>query len=246
MLTLSRREFLQTSGLALAGVPFLSPKGWLSLLTYDDTIRYGFASDKVLARRQPILEATPFGFYQKGALLRYQRAIEDNDDWLKIINDTNLHDPKQELAHGDIYVQRSRVAELQPDQLTPLSPDVPVSQKRVEITLSHPQKLTAYEGSRIFRSSLITAGLWNTTPTGEFNVLWKARARYMQGSDYDLPGVPWVAYFTELGHALHGAYWRKEKEFGRPGSHGCINLSLPEANLIWRWAARGTRVIIHA
>ena len=44
---------------------------------------------------------------------------------------------------------------------------------------------------------------------------------------YELPGVPWVSYFTGNGVAFHGAYWHDN--FGAPVSHGCINLSPADA-----------------
>ena len=39
---------------------------------------------------------------------------------------------------------------------------------------------------------------------------------------YELPGVPWVSYFTGNGVAFHGTYWHDN--FGSPTSHGCLNM----------------------
>jgi lipoprotein-anchoring transpeptidase ErfK/SrfK len=50
---------------------------------------------------------------------------------------------------------------------------------------------------------------------------------------YDLPGVPWVSFFTGNGEAFHGTYWHND--FGHPRSHGCINLSNSAAKFIYRW-----------
>jgi len=50
---------------------------------------------------------------------------------------------------------------------------------------------------------------------------------------YDLPGVPWVCYFTEEGVAFHGTFWHND--FGRPRSHGCINLLSETAKWLYRW-----------
>ena len=52
-------------------------------------------------------------------------------------------------------------------------------------------------------------------------------------NEYDLPGVPWVSYFTEPGIAFHGAYWHNR--FGTPMSHGCINMRPDAAKWIYRW-----------
>jgi lipoprotein-anchoring transpeptidase ErfK/SrfK len=73
-------------------------------------------------------------------------------------------------------------------------------------------------------------------------------------SAYELPGVPWVSFFTETGVAFHGTYWHND--FGRPKSHGCINMQTDEAKWLYRWTrpeispsetrriARGTTILI--
>ena len=45
------------------------------------------------------------------------------------------------------------------------------------------------------------------------------------GPGYNLPGVPYVMYFAGA-NAIHGAYWHNN--FGRPMSHGCVNMRIPE------------------
>ncbi len=52
--------------------------------------------------------------------------------------------------------------------------------------------------------------------------------------DYELPGVSWVLYFTEHGHAFHGTFWHDN--FGTPMSHGCVNMRTTEARWLFRWA----------
>jgi len=52
------------------------------------------------------------------------------------------------------------------------------------------------------------------------------------GEEFELMDVPWVQYF-KAGFALHAAYWHTE--FGRPRSHGCINLSPIDAYRIFHW-----------
>lgn len=51
--------------------------------------------------------------------------------------------------------------------------------------------------------------------------------------DYELPGVPWTCFFTEVGHAFHGTYWHDN--FGVPMSYGCINMRTQEAKWLFRW-----------
>ncbi len=57
---------------------------------------------------------------------------------------------------------------------------------------------------------------------------------------FDLPGVPWVSYFTSDGIALHGAYWHID--FGVPHSHGCVNMTPEAAN---GFNTAGRRLLFH-
>ncbi len=62
------------------------------------------------------------------------------------------------------------------------------------------------------------------------------------GEYYNVPEVPSVMYFTDVGHAIHGAYWHNN--FGTPMSHGCVNLPLDVAEWLYRWASEGTPVTV--
>jgi L,D-transpeptidase catalytic domain len=56
---------------------------------------------------------------------------------------------------------------------------------------------------------------------------------------FELRDVPWVEYF-EAGYAIHAAPWHDE--YGKPRSHGCINLSPIDARRVFhvdRFAAAG-------
>jgi hypothetical protein len=50
---------------------------------------------------------------------------------------------------------------------------------------------------------------------------------------YNLPGVPFVCYFTAEFAATHGCYWHND--YGNVRSHGCVNLPPDAARWIWRW-----------
>ena len=77
------------------------------------------------------------------------------------------------------------------------------------------------------------------TPPGSYKTFWKKPSRHMSSvapailGPYDLPGVPFVSYITLTGYAFHGVYWHND--FGRPRSHGCINLKPEEARWLFRW-----------
>jgi lipoprotein-anchoring transpeptidase ErfK/SrfK len=162
-------------------------------------------------------------------------------------------------------------ADLQPvaaAEFDPISPDVPASRKRIEISLLA-QQLTAYEGDAVKLRVPISSGVRNSgasglstqTPTGSFNLYSKLPSKYMGDNrltdtlgDRYLPGVPWTCFFAEGGYAIHGAYWHNN--FGAPMSKGCINVRPDHAEWLYRWTTpsggptdwevtgNGTRVIV--
>lgn len=123
------------------------------------------------------------------------------------------------------------------DQEKVLGITQPQGEKWIEVNLSQ-QKLFAHEGDQIVYEFLISSGKWVPTPVGEFRIWSKFRYSTMIGGDkaigtyYNLPNVPYVMYFHN-GFALHGAYWHNN--FGRPMSHGCVNLSIPNAEKLYFW-----------
>lgn len=154
-----------------------------------------------------------------------------------------------------------------PDKLTVLS--LAHGQRYIEVDLSE-QKLRAWEGNKLFLETPVSTGLpWWPTPLGEFRIWIKLRAAKMEGGSgryyYYLPNVPYIMYFENekipgwRGYGLHGTYWHND--FGRPRSHGCVNIPTPVAKELYYWtgpvlpegknAVRssednpGTRIVIH-
>jgi len=79
------------------------------------------------------------------------------------------------------------------------------------------------------------------TPRGRFRIYVKYRSVTMSGPGYHLRGVPHTMYYYR-GYALHGTYWHSN--FGRPMSHGCVNLTRPDASWLYWWAPVGTLVLV--
>ncbi len=112
----------------------------------------------------------------------------------------------------------------------------------VDVDLTH-QMVYAYEGNTVVNSFLVSTGTWlHPTVTGQYHVYIKYRYKDMSGPGYFLPNVPHTMFFYQ-GYALHGTYWHSN--FGTPMSHGCVNLSLPDAEWLYNWASVGTLVNIH-
>ncbi len=109
------------------------------------------------------------------------------------------------------------------------------------------QTITAYQGSTPLKTVLVSTGVsWYPTPVGRYKIYMKIPSQTMSGgygaSAYYLPGVPWVMYFTGA-YAIHGTYWHHN--FGKPMSHGCVNLTIADAKWFYDWAEIGTPVITH-
>ena len=112
----------------------------------------------------------------------------------------------------------------------------------IDINLST-QSLTAYEGNTPVFNTLVSTGSTFPTPVGTYHIQYKVRSQRMTGPGYDLPNVPWVMYFTNRGHAIHGAYWHNN--FGHPMSHGCVNMRPAEAQWLYNFTPNGATVVVH-
>ena len=120
------------------------------------------------------------------------------------------------------------------------APTAPLSSGKSIVVDTATQRIYAYEDGALLRSHLVSTGR-DATPTlkGDYNIYIKLRADDMSGPGYFVPQVPWTMYYYQ-GYAIHGAYWHNS--FGRPMSHGCVNLPTDEAEWFFNWAEVGTLV----
>jgi lipoprotein-anchoring transpeptidase ErfK/SrfK len=145
--------------------------------------------------------------------------------------DKNLH----------YYVPAEQLRPISPEEITPLSPDVPIANKRIDVNLAT-QTLTCYEFDQVFLTTRVSTGVTGLfdTPAGQFNIQVKLPSRNMSTTSpfaddvIPLVGVPWTSFFTDKGHAFHGTYWHDN--FGVPMSHGCVNMRNEDALKLFRWS----------
>lgn len=157
----------------------------------------------------------------------------DGETWYRLLDD----------KWDQTYYAPARYMRYIPEvEFDPISADILDSQKLIEVNLTQ-QLVLAYEDSRlVFAARTATgnryrSGRW-TTPIGQFITFYKRPTRHMAAGDiasngFDLPGVPWVLYITKSGISFHGTYWHND--YGRPRSHGCINLTPQAAKWLFRW-----------
>jgi hypothetical protein len=186
---------------------------------------------------------------RNGVVLKIGGEVDRGDrTWYKIVFDEWIRYP--ERVTGDWYVAADYVYPLLDEGDRNLAYGVNASSTKRIIVDRAKQMLYAYDGDTLFMETSVSTGI-ELTPTllGTYTIFKKTPSRYMQGpipglSDqyYDLPGVPWDLYFTSDGAAIHGTYWHNN--FGRPSSHGCVNLPPEEAHKLYTWADLGTRVTV--
>lgn len=115
--------------------------------------------------------------------------------------------------------------------------EIPAEDRWIRVDLSE-QMVIVYADGRAIRGFVISSGLPRTpTVLGEYRIRTKVRAQTMTGgtgaSYYSLPNVQWVQYFY-ADYSFHGTYWHSD--FGRPKSHGCINMTNADAKWLFDWA----------
>jgi lipoprotein-anchoring transpeptidase ErfK/SrfK len=163
-----------------------------------------------------------------------QQQDEQGNFWYE------LYDDKYKINY---FANARHLRLMSPEEMTPLSPEIPLDGKRLEVHLAE-QVVIAYElGRPVFMTKAATGGKFSTgdytTPIGHYVTNHKRSTRHMAAGDpaapnsFDLPGIPWVSYFTKSGISFHGTYWHND--FGHPRSHGCVNLSIPAARWVFRW-----------
>lgn len=120
------------------------------------------------------------------------------------------------------------------------APTAPTSAGKAIVVSTQQQRIYAYENGTLVHSYLASTGLPETpTVLGDYAIYRKYAKTDMRGPDYYLPDVPYTMYFYQ-GYGIHGTYWHNS--FGRPMSHGCVNLPTGEAEWFFNWADVGTPV----
>jgi lipoprotein-anchoring transpeptidase ErfK/SrfK len=145
-------------------------------------------------------------------------------------------------VYAEIIVDTPTPEFTEPTVAPYVPPQVAGGEHWIDVDLSQ-QRLYAYAGDTLMNSFIVSTGTWQTpTVTGKFNVWVKLRSAAMSGPGYYLPDVPYVMYFYG-SYGLHGTYWHNN--FGTPMSHGCVNLSIPDAEWLYNFSSVGTVVNVH-
>ncbi len=111
---------------------------------------------------------------------------------------------------------------------------------------SLPEKVTVYRNGQPVYSTLANTGVSGAdTEAGTFPVYERFRSTTMSGtnpdgSKYNDPDIPWVAYFNG-GDAVHGFV---RGSYGYPQSNGCVEIPVSNAATVWGMDPYGTLVTV--
>ena len=231
-------------------------------VTYWRTQQNGFVPDAAL-RRKPSSEFQgvdlggagpdlPIAVTRRGETEVYRVNARD-----KVRRTSDVLSPRTWLevrgrrrVDGDVYLlvgDDRLVRESAVKVIAPRSPpsEVQDGDRWIDIDLTN-QSLVAYDWLTPRYVTLISSGrlktprpeLDYTTPRGLFRIRAKHLTATMDNDEpgeppYSLEDVPYVMYF-EGAYAFHSAFWHNR--FGRPRSHGCINLAPKDAKRLYNWS----------
>ena len=115
------------------------------------------------------------------------------------------------------------------------------------VSTALPEKLSVWSNGETIYTTLANTGIASRpTAKGTFPVYARYRTTTMSGTNpdgthYNDPGVPYVAYFNG-GDAVHGFV---RASYGSPQSLGCVELSYSSAAVVWKYDPLGTLVTVH-
>ncbi len=117
----------------------------------------------------------------------------------------------------------------------PRPPDLSAQARWVHVDLAE-QVLTAYEGDTLVYATLVSTGArGRETRPGLYAMYSKIRDTDMCSErwHYHIEEVPFALFF-DRDRALHGTFWHDR--FGTALTHGCVNLSMADAEWLFQWA----------
>lgn len=174
--------------------------------------------------------------------LRTTREHLDRRTWVPVHSRRQVGEVVVWLVNDDRLVREADVLVIRP-RAPPEG--VKEGERWIDVDLTH-QALVAYDWKQPRYVTLVSTGRTRTpspelnyrTPKGLFRIRGKHLTSTMDEDEpgappYSLEDVPYVMYF-EGAYAFHSAFWHDR--FGRPRSHGCINLAPRDAKWLYNWA----------
>jgi hypothetical protein len=196
--------------------------------------------------------ALPIGFVMSKSFTAYEQSARGYlkragqpgyHHMLRLASTVEIHGVTYDVDEQGLHYRAKDVARI---DARDKPKEVGGEEKWIDVDLGA-QSLVAYIGAEPIYATLISSGrikdelnpLKNfETPAGSFRIKSKHLTATMDGDHaidgpYSIEDVPYVMYF-QLAYALHSAFWHNG--FGRPHSHGCINLAPLDAKWLFEFA----------
>ncbi len=238
---------------------------WLSTsVTYDWNGRAVVLDKELLHEWISIVDNEPVLDTEQVRRFVKRRAAE-NDTYGKNGNFTTAHNVKLSLyraSYGwktDIDAETQELVELiQQGSITNREPVYSVTGRvkgtddigdsYVEIDLTHQHLYLYIDGQNVLETDFVSGNMsaGNATPQGIFGLTYKKTDAVLRGADYETPVNYWMPFYGNYG--MHDATWRRV--FGgniylTGGSHGCVNLPLNKAAVIYEYISKGFPIICY-
>jgi hypothetical protein len=174
--------------------------------------------------------------------LRATHGRLERRSWLAVRARRRIDGVAYLVVDDGALVREAEVLVIQP---TAPPEHVGEGERWIDVDLAH-QVLVAYEWKQPRYVTLVSTGRTRSpspeldyrTPRGLHRIRGKHLTSTMDNDEpgeppYSLEDVPYVMYFRGA-YAFHSAFWHDR--FGRPRSHGCINLAPLDAKWLYNWA----------
>ena len=206
---------------------FAAPNRFLGVLPIEQPVRkFGW-----VLKDTPTLKDADYYAPKTGNIIPRYSLVEVFDEKKVGLSDWYMVAP-------DEWVHMTQVALVYPMEQPP---EGVTNGRWIEINIFE-QTLAVYENNQMIFATLITSGSSRTfTRPGLFKIHEKLVNTNMAGDigqegAYFLMDVPWTMYFDER-RGLHAEYWHDH--LGYKSSHGCVNMSFPDADWVFQWADMG-------
>lgn len=151
---------------------------------------------------------------------------------------------EKQLAAKAVKLQSNSAASRNID----VKPVIPQPKYKIDVSISE-QKVRVYYGETLVKEWIVSTGVNNCTPLGNFTTkdkgVWFFSDKYQQG------GMWWISFLGDyLFHSVpmdrnQNIIPEEAEKLGMPSSHGCIRLEVEHAKWLYDNIPRGTPVFIH-
>lgn len=162
------------------------------------------------------------------------------NDMMEIRLGSDLRNPDSD---GDGYTDGEEIA----NAYSPVNPEPIQMVKSIRIDLAR-QRLQRYLDYYLLDEMLISGGVGNTTPVGQFWINSKHPNAWSSMAHLWMPN--WMAFKGNM-YGIHALpIWPSgavegEDHLGTPASHGCVRVGSENAVKLYEWTPIGTSVVIH-